>query len=42
MMKKRYMQGEYAVIELTCVDESERQYGFIHAILGIMIIIEAI
>ena len=30
MMNKRYMQGECAVIELTCVNESERQFGFVH------------
>jgi hypothetical protein len=42
VMKKRYMQGECMVIELTCVDESERQFGFIHAIHGIMIFVEAI
>ena len=41
-MKKRYMQGECAVIELTCVDESKRQFGFVHTIPGIMILIEAI
>ena len=42
MMKKRYMQGKCAVIELTCVDESERQFGFVYTIPGIMILIEAI
>ena len=36
------MHGEWAVMELTCVDESERQFGFIHAIQGIMIFVEAI
>ena len=36
------MQGECMVIELTCVDESEPQFGFIHAIHGIMIFVEVI
>ena len=36
------MQGKCAVIELTCVDESERQFGFVYTIPGIMILIEAI
>lgn len=36
------MQGECAVIEHICADESERQFGFIHAILEIMILFEAI
>ena len=40
-MKKRYMQGKCAVIELTCLDESERQFGFVHSNPGIMILIEA-
>lgn len=40
-MKKRYMQGKCAVIQLICVDESERQFGFVHTILGIVLCIEA-
>ena len=36
------MQGEWAVIELTRVDESERQFGFVHSMPGIIILIEAI
>ena len=42
MTKKRYMQGKCAVIELTCVDESERQFSFVHIIPKIMICIEAV
>ena len=42
MMNKRYMQGECAVIELTCVNESERQFGFVHTTPGIMILIATI
>ena len=41
-MKKRYMQGECTVIKLTCVDESERQFGFVHTTPGIMILIATI
>lgn len=36
------MQGKCAVIELTCVDESEQQFGFVHTIPIIMICIEAV
>ena len=42
MTKKRYMQGKCAVIELTCVDESEQQFGFVHTIPGIVLCIEAV
>ena len=42
MAKKRYMQGECAVIELTCVGESERQFGFVHTIPIIMICIDVV
>ena len=37
LVKKRYMQAECTVIELTCVDKSERSIGFVHTIPGIMI-----
>ncbi len=37
LMKKRYMQGERTVIELTYVDKSERLSGFVHTVHGIMI-----
>ncbi len=36
------MQGKCAVIELTCVDESEQQFGFVHTIHGIVLCIEAV
>ena len=36
------MQGKCAVIELTCVDESEQQFGFVHTIPGIVLCIEAV
>ena len=36
------MQGECAVIEPTCVDEFERQFGFVHTIPRIMILIATI
>ena len=42
IMKKRYMQGKCAVIQLICVDESERQFGFVHTIAIIMICNDAI
>lgn len=36
------MQGKCAVIEPTYVDEFERQFGFVHTIPGIMILIATI
>ena len=36
------MQGKCAVIELTCVDESEQQFGFVYTIPGIVLCIEAV
>lgn len=37
LVKKRYMQAECTVIELTCVDKSQLPIGFVHTIPGIMI-----
>ena len=42
IMKKRYMQGKCTVIQLICVDESVRQFGFVHIIPTSMICIEAV
>ena len=42
LMIKRYMQGECTVIKLTCVDESERLFGFVHTIPGIMICVKVV
>lgn len=36
------MQGKCAVIQLICVDESERQFGFVHIIPKSLICIEAV
>ena len=40
--KMRYVQGEWAVMWLTCVEESERQFGFVQAIPWIVIHVDTI